>query len=340
MHIVCNQIDHIFNFPIVQPVLQHLLTSPAQAILLLEPYSQLLREVEYAVHGGCESTFKDLVINLLARPALAQLSPIWVSLSAQTRGLQVLDLSGDTLKEGGQITTQVVVLLFGLLAGVHVVTSSILELLIKFSLSLPNIHAYCLILYILLQCIQHQVVQAVLPVIESWKVIECLSIILERLLPEVKTDKQAWVEKDQHDKDVEGKLDFLPEGYLLYLSVDLIRARACRGGLGIFNIKLSYLFEVLLTLSILCCLLVLTAVLLIFLLWVFLVLVIAALSILHVYLVLSAQFDTFFVTQFSWAPGFPPFQCFLPNVIDCGAFLIFFIYALLLLLFLNLLLHS
>lgn len=48
----------------------------------------------------------------------------------------------------------------------------------------------------LLHCVKHQVIQAVLPMIESGQIVKGLRIVLESLLAKVEADEEAGVQKD------------------------------------------------------------------------------------------------------------------------------------------------
>lgn len=59
-----DEIYHIFDLYVKETVLQGLL-SPASPFFLLESNGELLSEVEEAIHGGCESTLEDLIVDHL-----------------------------------------------------------------------------------------------------------------------------------------------------------------------------------------------------------------------------------------------------------------------------------
>lgn len=130
------------------------------------------------------------------------------------------------MEERGQITPEVVVLQFCLLAFSHVVICGIIEFFfIVLSVSCIGIHADGLVLGILLKCVEHQIVETILSMIKSGQVAESLRVILESFLAQVETNKEARIEEDKDYENVEGKLQFFCQSYFVDLVTDLLRPR-------------------------------------------------------------------------------------------------------------------
>ena len=81
MHEVGDQVYHVSDLGVEKSLLQEFAVS--RCFLLLESDAQLLRKVEYRVHGGGESTFEYLIIDPLTLSALLYLLARSISLLAQ-----------------------------------------------------------------------------------------------------------------------------------------------------------------------------------------------------------------------------------------------------------------
>ena len=111
MHEVGDQVYHVSDLGVEKSLLQEFAVS--RSLLLLEPYGQLLRKVEYRVHGGGESAFEYLIIDPLTLSALLYLLSSSISLLAQIGRLQIVYLRANPLQERWQVPPQVVILLLG-----------------------------------------------------------------------------------------------------------------------------------------------------------------------------------------------------------------------------------
>ena len=111
MHEVGDQVYHVPHLRVEKSLLQEFAST--RCFLLLEPYAQLLRKVEYRVHGGGETAFEYLIIDPLTLSAFLYLLAASISLLAQIGRLKIVYLCAHPLQERWQVPPQVIVLLLG-----------------------------------------------------------------------------------------------------------------------------------------------------------------------------------------------------------------------------------